>query len=546
MSEKKPFGQREQKYGKKPFDGNRKEGFQKHDGKGRDGLKKDGFKKEGFKREGFRKDAFKKDGFKKDGPGKDGFRKPDGKQRPLGDKKPVSRPVTDKPREDLPTTNARKVALQIFRDVVRNDAYAALSLDEQMNKANLTQLDKRFCASIVYRTIENLIRIDYALSFYLKDEQKLEEQVKDILRISACQLLFHDRIPANAIVDEAVKLTRMLGLEGLTGVTNAVLRSMVREPERVQWPKPEEGARYLSIMFSVPMWLAERLVDAYGEAEALKICSYRSEAHYTVIRPNLSRMDDAAFEKLLEKKVWEKDKGLVPHAYRVKMASEIARDADYMGGNFSIQGESSMLSAQILDVKAGMQVLDCCAAPGGKTAYMAETMNSTGRVYAWDLHEHRVTLLRAMAKRLKLDNVRPAVRDATVLKEDLVSSMDAVMLDAPCSGLGVMDNKPDIKYRASAESVKELTEIQEKLLDTCCQYVKRGGYMVYSTCSMLPEENEMQVKAFLERHPDFKLAPLPVSVPERFRALYGENGLQLLPHRDEIEGFFIAKMRRVK
>ncbi len=526
MSEKKPFGQRDTKYDKKPFSSKPKEGVQKRDAKGQGGYKKDGFRKDGFK--------------------KDGFRKQESNKRPFDDKKPSTRPAGDKQREDLPTTNARKVALQIFRDVVRKDAYAALSLDDQMKNANLTQLDKRFCASIVYRTIENLIRIDYALSFYLKDENKLEEQVKDILRISACQLLFHDRIPANAIVDEAVKLTRMLGLEGLTGVTNAVLRSMVREPERVQWPKPEEGAKYLSIMFSVPMWLAEKLVDAYGEQEALKICSYRNESHYTVIRPNLSRMDDAAFEKMLEKKVWEKEKGLVPHAYRVRMASEIARDADYLSGNFSIQGESSMLSAQVMDAKPGMQVMDCCAAPGGKTAYMAEMMNGTGRVYAWDLHEHRVALLRAMAKRLHLDNVRPAVRDATQLKEDMVGTMDAVMLDAPCSGLGVMDNKPDIKYRATAESVMELTGIQEKLLDTCCQYVKRGGYMVYSTCSMLPEENEQQVKAFLERHPEFKLAPLPNTVPEKFRAQYGENGLQLLPHRDEIEGFFIAKMRRVK
>lgn len=520
MSEKKSFGQKDKNY-KKPFENRSRDGFKKQDG---------------FKRSGDKKDGFRKEGFNKSRPAKPAF----------GDKKPAARPVNDKPREEMPTTNARKVALQIFRDVVRNDAYASLSLDDQMKNSNLTQLDKRFCASIVYRTIENLIRIDYALSFYLKDENKLEDQVKDILRISACQLLFHDRIPANAIVDEAVKLTRMLGLEGLTGVTNAVLRSMVREPERVKWPKPEEGARYLSIMFSVPMWLAEKLVAAYGEQEALKICSYRSEAHYTVVRPNLSRMDDAAFEKLLEKKVWEKEKGLVAHAYRVRMASEIARDADYLAGNFSIQGESSMLSAQVMDVKPGMQVLDCCAAPGGKTAYMAEMMNGTGRVYAWDLHEHRVTLLRAMAKRLKLDNVRPVVRDATQLKDDLVSTMDAVMLDAPCSGLGVMDNKPDIKYRASEESVKELTGIQEKLMDTCCQYVKRGGYMVYSTCSMLPEENEQQVKGFLSRHPEFRLAPLPISIPEKIRAQYGEYGLQLLPHRDEIEGFFIAKMRRVK
>lgn len=546
MSEKKPFsGPKKQDGGyKKSFD---KPGFKK-DGYRKEGFRKDGDKKPGFKKDSFHRDGEKKDNFKKDGFRKDGFRKNDA-PRGNGVKRDFAKPrpaAPERPREELPTTNARKVALQIFRDVVRKDAYAALSLDEQLKNANLTQLDKRFCASIVYRTIENLIRIDYALSFYLKDEQKLEEQVKDILRISACQLLFHDRIPANAIVDEAVKLTRMLGLEGLTGVTNAVLRSMVREPERVQWPKPEEGAKYLSIMFSVPLWLAERLVEAYGEQEALKICSHRSESHYMVIRPNLSRMDDAAFEKLLEKKVWEKETGLVPHAYRVRMASEIARDADYLGGNFSIQGESSMLSAQVLDVKPGMQVLDCCAAPGGKTAYMAEIMNGTGRVYAWDLHEHRVTLIRAMAKRLKLDNVRPVVRDATQLKEDLVSSMDAVMLDAPCSGLGVMDNKPDIKYRATLESVKELVGIQEKLLDTCCQYVKRGGYMVYSTCSMLPEENEGQIKAFLERHPEFVLAPLPNTVPEKFRTQYGENGLQLLPHRDEIEGFFIAKLRRVK
>ncbi len=536
MSEKKPFqGKPQDKNFKKPFERKGNGGFQKSAGR-REGLKKEGFRRENGKKGGFPKDGYKKEGFRKDG-----FRK-DGVKRDFAPKRPAQ---PEKPREDLPTTNSRKVALQIFRDVVRKDAYAALSLDEQMKNANLSQLDKRFCASIVYRTIENLIRIDYVLGFYLKDESKLEDQVKDILRISACQLLFHDRIPANAVVDEAVKLTRMLGLEGLTGVTNAVLRSMVREPERVKYPAPEEGAKYLSIMFSVPMWLAERLVEAYGEQEALNICAYRSEAHFTTIRPNLNRMDDAAFETLLEKKVWEKEKGAVPHAYRVRMASEIARDADYLAGNFSIQGESSMLSAQMLDVKAGMQVLDCCAAPGGKTAYLAETMHGTGRVYAWDLHEHRVTLIRAMAKRLKLDNVRPAVRDATQLKEDLISTMDAVMLDAPCSGLGVMDNKPDIKYRATAESVKELSDIQRKLLDTCCQYVKRGGYLVYSTCSILPEENALQVKKFLEKHPEFKMAMLPKGMPDVAQQHYGEDGLQILPHRDKMEGFYIAKMRRV-
>ena len=265
-----------------------------------------------------------------------------------------------------------------------------------------------------------------------------------------------------------------------------------------------------------------------------------------MIRPNLMKYSDEEFETLLQKKVWEVEKGAAPHAFRVRMASEIARDADYLAGNFSIQGESSMLAAQALDVKRGMQVLDCCAAPGGKTAYLAESMAGTGRVYAWDVHEHRVTLIKAMMHRLHLENVRPIVRDAAVLKDELVSTMDAVLLDAPCSGLGVMDNKPDIKYRATKESVKELTDLQEKLLNTCCQYVKRNGFLVYSTCSVLPEENEEQVKKFLVSHPDFTLAPLPASFDEKFKAHYTDGGLQLLPHRDGVEGFFIARMKRVK
>lgn len=475
---------------------------------------------------------------------KKSFGKPAGRPGQFG-RKPMGKP-TPKPAADMPSTLSRKVALEIFQDVVRKDAYASLSLDDRLKNTSLPQLDKRFCASIVYTTLENLIRIDYALIFFLKDADSLEPTVRDILRISACQLLFHDRIPASAIVDEAVKLTRGAGLEGLTGLTNAVLRSMIRGRDEIKWPAKEEGIKYLSVMYSVPEWLAERLTAAYGPETAEAICAYRTQAHFTTIRPNLSRMDDAAFETLLQKKVWEIEKGAVAHAYRVRKAAEIAQDADFMAGNFSIQGESSMLACQAVNVKPGMQVLDCCAAPGGKTAYMAELMAGTGRVYAWDVHEHRVTLIRAMMRRLRLENVRPVVRDAALFKDDLAGTMDAVLLDAPCSGLGVMDNKPDIKFRATPESVKELTQIQEKLLDTCCQYVKRNGTFVYSTCSILPEENNEQVKRFLDRHPEFAIAPLPETIDEKFRREYTDTGLQLLPHRDGVEGFFIARMRRIK
>ena len=478
-------------------------------------------------------------------------RKPyfDADQKGIGGARPAQTGFADNKRpaaSALPSANARRVALEIFSDVMHQDAYAALSLDSKMSKANLTQLDKRFCASIVYRTLENLIHIDYALSFFLKDAESLHPQVRDILRISVCQFLFHDRVPDNAVVDEAVKLTRELGLESMTGLTNAVLRAFLRDRDKIKWPGPEEGARYLSILYSVPEWLAEKLLAAYGDETAREICAYRSESHFTTIRPNLMRFTDEAFESLMQKKVWQVEKGAVAHAFRVRMASEIARDADYLAGNFSIEGESSILAAQAVDAKRGMQILDCCAAPGGKTAYLAETMQGTGRVYAWDVHDHRVALIRAMARRLGLENIRPVVRDATVQKEDLIGRMDAVLLDAPCSGLGVMDNKPDIKLRATEQSISELTQIQEKLLETCCAYVKQGGTLVYSTCSMLPEENKNQIQSFLLRHPEFEIAPLPDGIDERFRAEYGAFGLQLLPHRDHVEGFYIARMRKVK
>lgn len=465
--------------------------------------------------------------------------------RPNGQTKPHGNAGAANGRP-VPTINARKVALQVFRDVVRGDAYASLSLDDRLSQVNLPQIDKRFCASIVYKTIENLLRIDYALGFFLKDAESVEPTVMDILRISACQMLFHDRIPDNAIVDEAVKLTRVLGFEGLTGLVNGVLRNMAREKDNIKWPLPEEGPRYLSVMFSVPLWLAETLMQAYGPEMTREICAYRNAAHFISVRPNLAVYTDAQFAEILKKKVWQVENGSVAHSFRVRQASEIARDADYLKGAFSIQGESSMLAAQAVDAKPGMQILDCCAAPGGKTAYMAEIMGGAGRVYAWDVHEHRVALIRGMMKRLHLENVRPAVRDATVLKEDMLGAMDAVLLDAPCSGLGVMDNKPDIKLRVSRESVRELTRLQEKLLDTCCRYVKRGGTLVYSTCSLLPEENAAQVERFLNNHPEFEIAPLPEIIPEKFRALYGPNGLQLLPHRDGVEGFFIARMRRCR
>ena len=433
----------------------------------------------------------------------------------------------DKRRPPRFKKNPRQVALNILVEMEKMQSYASLSLDKHLNQSGLMGPDRRLAAALVMDVTENRIKLDYAIDHFCAKEQR-DATVRNILRLGACQILFYDRVPDSAAVNECVNLVKMAGIVPLSGFVNGLLRTLSREKDNIPWPKAEEGAACLSVEYSMPLWLVEQLIDDYGFDEARAILSYRPETHPITLRPNLTRLDDAAFEKLLGKKVWQWERGQTEHAYQVTGAVDISGDRDFTQGMYSIQGESSMRCAQLMGVKAGMQVLDCCAAPGGKASYLAEMMGGTGRVYAWDVHEHRVDLIRAQARRLGLENLRPAVRDATRLKEDLVERMDAVLLDAPCTGLGVMLEKPDVKYRHQPEDLQALAEIQKKLLDTCCQYVKKGGVMVYSTCSILKKENEAQAAAFLLRHPEFE------KVEEH----------QLLSHRDGLDGFYMIKMIR--
>ena len=203
-----------------------------------------------------------------------------------------------------------------------------------------------------------------------------------------------------------------------------------------------------------------------------------------------------------------------------------------------------MLAALAVGARPGMRILDACAAPGGKTCLMAERMGASGRVFAWDVHAHRVELIRAAARRLGLDNVRPSVRDARRTDPDMALSMDAVLVDAPCSGLGVMWDKPDIRFRATEESLSQVIPLQREILDACAEMVRPGGLLVYSTCTILPEENEAQARAFLERHPEFEPDGGAEWLPEALRGHFADGRIQLMPDRDGIEGFFIARMRR--
>ncbi len=436
----------------------------------------------------------------------------------------------------------RRAALRVIRAVTEEGAFASLALDEALRGSGLSEQDRRLATRLVYDTLDHLFWLDHALSQVMAREDT-DIKLRNILRLGACQMLLETRIPESAATNTSVQLCTELGMEGLKGVCNGILRNLIRKKEELSFPDPEkEPDQAAALEYSIPLWLWKKLQADWGE-EARELLGYREPRAGFTIRPNLTRLDDAGLEAVLQKKIWEKTRAAVPHAWRIYGAMDIARDADFTAGLYSIQSESSMMAAMALDPKRGQHLLDCCAAPGGKTCLLAEMMGGTGRVYAWEVHEHRTKLIETQARRLGLDNIRAVTRDARIPREDLMGTMDGVLLDAPCSGLGVLAEKPDIRLRITEERLEEVITLQWELLEAVCGYVKAGGTLVYSTCSVLKDENERQIRTFLEKHPEFERLPLPAAIPEQFRARE-ETGLQLLPHRDGVEGFYICRMRR--
>lgn len=472
---------------------------------------------------------------------------PRGDKPSFGEKRSFA-PRTTERRAPRPVNLApRRVALETLLDVSRSDAYASLALDKRLAQANLPRRDRAFVTQLVYGTLENRITLDWRIDQFLEGEKEIEQTVREILRMGAYQLFYLDRVPDMAAVDESVSLTRAMGLEALTGLVNGVLRNMIRGKNDVVWPKPQDDAvKYLSIMFSAPEALCEMLVKAYGEHDAMEILRYRPKDRTVTVRVNYLRCDDARLRSLFADDELDFEPGALEGVYKVHGAGDMTRMRAFQNGLFTIQGESSVLAARMVGARPGQTVLDACAAPGGKTAVLSEMMNDTGRVYAWDTHAHRVELIRGTVNRLKLENVRPAVKDASVPREDMAMTLDAALIDAPCSGTGVMTEKPDVKYRVTAEGVQSLCLTQAAILDAVAPMVKVGGTLVYSTCSILPQENEEQIKLFLARHPEYEVWRMGSELPEKLAAHEGEYGLQMFAHRDGTDGFYVCRLRRVK
>lgn len=457
------------------------------------------------------------------------------------------------PKASRRAATPRELALDILTKVAGSGAYSNLQLKRALQDAGLSRPDAALATELVYGTIGRQATLDYWLDRYVaKGVAKLQDWVHQLLRLSAYQLLYLDRIPAHAAVNEAVTIAKRRGHAGISGMVNGVLRSLDRNrseltPSAIQLDDP---IATVALRHSYPEWLVRRWADVYGIEGAEAICEAGNRSPQASIRANtLQGSREELLEQLKAEGLQAKPSALAPAGIVVESGGNLADMDGFKAGRWSLQDESSMLVAEVVQPKAGMKVLDCCAAPGGKSAHMAELMEGKGKVWANDLHAHKRELIVQQTERLKLRNVEAVTGDATTLAERFApGSMDAVLLDAPCSGFGVIRRKPEIKWTKTEGDIAEIGAVQRKLLDGVSDLVKPGGTLVYSTCTIEREENERQIEVFLQEHPEFSLdAEWPVGLLETLRRVgaIGEdfNGqLQLLPQHFGSDGFFIARM----
>lgn len=434
--------------------------------------------------------------------------------------------------------SARKTAVTLLLQREENGGYSNLMLDHALEKSGLEARDKRLCAALCYGVLERQITLDYIIKKYSKKPpEKLDNAVLQILRTGLYQLLYMENVPDNASVSESVKLTKKMRKSSASGFVNAILRSFIRDNKKIDYPK--NIILKASIMYSVPEWLVRRLIDSLGEKNACAFFEDSLNVPPLTIRRNPLVITENELLSELESKGIEKHK-FVPNAYILKNGGNVRECETFKKGGFHVQDIASQLCAMALEAEEGETVLDLCAAPGGKTFTIAQQMHGTGKVYAFDLFENRTGLIANGAERLHLQNVYANQGDASVYNEKIPKS-DKVLCDVPCSGIGVIRRKPEIRYK-SEEELADLPKVQLAILENASRYVKTGGVLIYSTCTILKEENEQVAEKFLSCHPEFEIVPL---LPEIHEKLSGSM-ITLLPSFLGSDGFFMAKFRRVK
>lgn len=433
----------------------------------------------------------------------------------------------------------RQTAFDILYKIYKDSAYSNLALDSFLDSASFSGADRAFVSAIVYGTCERTITIDYQLSLYLNQPlKKLKMQVLTILRMGAYQILFMDKVPVSAAVNESVKLAKNNSAAFASGLVNAVLRKVASAG--LVLPGEENSFLYKSVKYSCPEWMLKLWSDSYGAENSDGIAETSLGAPQTVIRVNTLKTDcESLMNSLNAKGIFTQKCDIVENALILKKSGSLKELDEYKNGLFHVQDIASQLCCKALNAKDDETVLDICSAPGGKAFTIAEMMSDGGRIIACDIYNSRLSLIKSGAERLGLRSIHTALNDGSVYNKDIPLA-DKILCDAPCAGLGVIRRKPEIRFKSAAE-VDKLPEIQYSILTISAKYLKPGGVLVYSTCSLNPKENEDIFTRFISENPDFE----PINVlPDVARVGSGGYTLTLMPHIHGSDGFFISAFRR--
>ena len=437
----------------------------------------------------------------------------------------------------------RGLAIKILNRIDRTDAYLERMLDNEMKSAELKGQDKALLYEIVHGVVRWQGRLDWILNgFYKGTFSKAIPNLKNALRVALYQILFLDRVPDYAAVNEVVEFVKRLQGQKPADLVNAVLRNILRSKNAIRYPDPDEDLiGYMAAYYSHPSWLVKRYLNRFGREDTEQLLFTNNEKPFLTLRINALRTKPEDFKELLESVHLKYRQGVyLPEFFKLQNLTNITAWEFYTKGYFNIQDESAGLACRLLDVQEGFRILDMCAAPGGKTAYIAALIHSRGEVVALDRFESRLKLLQKNMKRLEVDCVRSVAIDAL---EYNGLPFDRILVDVPCSGTGTLSKKPDIKWRRDIFDIRDLNKTQLRLLSKAAELIKKDGVIVYSTCSIEPEENFEIVKQFLSQNSNFRLESAKGKFPDE---IVDENGcIQTLPHKHKMDGAFAAKITRI-
>ena len=437
---------------------------------------------------------------------------------------------------------SRKTAVNILERVLNERAYSNIILSNELNASDLSDKDKALVTELVYGTLRRLKSLDMIIAHFVKDISVMDKKTLNILRVAVYQMQYLDKIPNYAACNEAVELAKEVS-EKDAKLVNGILNSYteVKSSLELEFRNKIEEMAY---EFSFNSWMIRLMIKQYGEKETLKMLHNLNNTPCVTVRVNgLKTEYDDAFEAL-ENLGYTVDEGYVcPEAIMIEAGSNPLDNPLFVEGKITVQDESAMLVAPLLDLEENQVVIDLCSAPGGKTTHIAEIMNNTGRVLAFDLYENKLNLIKDNANRLGITNIEVAQMDATKTNSDLISLADRVLVDAPCSGLGIIKKKPEIKWNKVRQDLRDIIPVQREILDNAWEYLKKDGIMVYSTCTLNKEENDENIEWFLSKHKDAKIEKVFVGKGDNLK--YSNIGtLTVLPN-EYMDGFYIAIIRKL-